>query len=383
MQLPRIARRRPRHRGAVAPATASAHDPHRPSSSRPTTPPATRVVAYDRDRRRHADAGRHVRHRRPRRRPRRVGRRPPRLAGLARPTTARTACCTRSTPAATRVTVFGVDGDRLIRRAGPRLRRRLPGQRRHPRQPRLRAQRPRRRLHPGLPAARRPPRPDPGMAPRARPRPDADAGVHPHPRPGRVHPGRRAAGRHDQGQRQRHRRVRASPLGGSSAAAGRQPRAGRRPVRVRVRRPRPTSSSPRPARTRSPRSGSTATARSRRSTQAATGQAATCWVVADGSLLYLPTPAAPPCPDTRRQAADLTALGQHRHRRRHRRRGRHARTAVSSMCRPAPPASSTRSASARTARSPRSARSPSPARSAAKASPPPDAPARGASAPPA
>ena len=124
------------------------------------------------------------------------------------------------------------------------------------------------------------------LEPPAPPRPDADPGVHPHARPGRVHPGRVQADRHDQGQRQRHRRVH----GRLAPAACRPPRSSPR-TRAMSRSASPST----PAATWSvAEAGDNAVATFTINPngtltlagRAATGQAATCWIARDGSLFY-------------------------------------------------------------------------------------------------
>ena len=83
--------------GLGSPALAAeAHHHHGPGAVFVQTddPAGNTVVAYDRAAGRQPHAGRQLRDRRPRRRARRLGRRPPRLAGLARLRPRTTACST-------------------------------------------------------------------------------------------------------------------------------------------------------------------------------------------------------------------------------------------------------------------------------------------------
>ena len=189
--------------------------------------------------RRHLDPGRQLRYRRPRRHPGRVRGRPHRVPGLAdlRPA---------ARPALRRER--GQRHDLGLRRArrpagaprGAGLGRHVPGQRGRPRRPGLRAQRAERRLRPGLPGLRRLPGPAARLAPRARPRPERHPAVHHHARAGRLHPGRVPAHRHDQGQRQRHRRVRRRLRRAAVRPCDRQQRARDRSVRDLLRPVRPS-----------------------------------------------------------------------------------------------------------------------------------------------
>ena len=191
-----------------------------------------------------------------------------------------------------------------------------------------------------------------GSAPRARPRPAADPGVHPHARAGRVHPGRLASC--SSPPRPTPTPSTCSPSAASAARRCRPAVNNRPPARCRSlspstraaelrRRGRPERRGHLPARPPTARCTPIATA--------ATGQAATCWIVRVGDRLYA----------SNAGSGTLSGFGDGRAAARPRSgttttaRARSTppppRTAASSTSRPAPPAASTRSASARTARS--------------------------------
>ena len=170
------------------------------------------------------DAGRRLQHRRPRRRARRLGRRSPRLTGLARLRQADGLLYAVNAGSNT-VSVFA----RLRRQAGAapgdRLGRDLPRQHRRARRPRVRAQRA--RTADRCRASRSPPDASSRSPVQSRARPRA----RPKRRSSRTTPGtvvfspeRLAADRHDQGQRQRRRRLRRLPRRRAVGDAGRRTR---------------------------------------------------------------------------------------------------------------------------------------------------------------
>jgi len=88
-----------------------------------------------------------------------------------------------------------------------------------------------RRIRPGIPGLPRPAVPDSGIEPAAGPGPDGDPAIHQHARAGRVLARRVAADRDDQGERQRHRRLRRACRRAPVPQPGGELRAGHGPVR--------------------------------------------------------------------------------------------------------------------------------------------------------
>ncbi len=152
------------------------------------------------------------------------------------------------------VTVFGVRGDHLDRRQVVALGRHLPGERDDPRSTGVRAERARRRIGPGLRQRVRPTHPDPGIAPLVGTRCLGHPPVHQHAGPNRVLARRPSAPGHNEGERQRHRRV---PRRSFRPAVSPHRRSTTIPARCPSRSPsirRVEWSSARPGPTRSPRS---------------------------------------------------------------------------------------------------------------------------------
>ena len=128
--------------------------------------------------------------------------------------------------------------------------------------------------------------PIPGSKPRARPKSHRNPPVHPHARSGRLLAGRLPADRHDQGKRQRHRRLWCLAVRAPVQSARRQLRARRGPVRGDLR-----------SRGKSGRGrGRHELARELRARQngtvtqldsVRTGQEATCWVARAGRHFYV------------------------------------------------------------------------------------------------